>query len=326
MIAPSFAPKEKRQVILTKKLCLNCLGSHLIAECRNKKRCLRCNGHHHTTLHSSSVAPTTSGTSYHASISIASLTPPTLPLAFVSHQASAASDPVLLATTLVHVHDYQGARQLVRALIDQGSEKSFISDALVRKLKSTRSPASVQIDGIGGVRATRAQASTTNKLSSRVDPRFCTNVNTLILPRVTEYQPSVQTTLAVCTRPRHLFRTSVYLIIRRGARNVHAKRSRLAIIRIARTKTLRSLLPLLRISPNCRTRAESFRYSELSRVLFSVYLFISHFTVNKSIQPLATTKQYQRFLPTSAILSQQLSRVVMGEHVTVGFWIKGSRV
>lgn len=195
-------PEQRRDIVGNKNLCYNCLSLHRVSECRSEKRCLLCSDRHHTLLHTATSTATGGSTSHVTSVSTATLTPRTLPRAFVSQTAATSGSSVLLATALVHVHDHQGKRQLVRALIDQGSEVSLISDSLVKKLKLSRTPASVTINGVGGTHASSAKGRTTLKLSSRVDPRFSRTVDALILPTVTSYQPSIQTVHADWT---HLF-------------------------------------------------------------------------------------------------------------------------
>ena len=109
---------------------------------------------------------------------------------------------MFLATALAHVHDLQGEGQLVRALIDRESESSFTSQSSIKKLKLPTSPVNVTIHGVRGVQASLAKGRTTIKVSSWVDSRFSRIVDSLILPSVTSYQPSVQTFRADWT---HLF-------------------------------------------------------------------------------------------------------------------------
>ncbi|XP_029665085.1 uncharacterized protein LOC115236639 [Formica exsecta] len=42
---------ERKQVIEARKLCLNCLGRHLVDECASKKTCSVCDARHHSSLH-----------------------------------------------------------------------------------------------------------------------------------------------------------------------------------------------------------------------------------------------------------------------------------
>lgn len=65
---------------------------------------------------------------------------------------------VLLATARIHVMDRFGIEHSVRALVDQGSESSLVSEALAQRLKLKRSPSSVTIYGVGGKRTGSARS------------------------------------------------------------------------------------------------------------------------------------------------------------------------
>ena len=113
------------------------------------------------------------------------------------HQRQCFLPQNLFTSTNVH-----GKRQQVRALSDEGSENSFISQSLVKKLQILTSPVNGTIHTVDGMQACSAKGRTTIELSSRINPRFSRSVDTLILPAVTSCQPSVQTVKADFT---HLF-------------------------------------------------------------------------------------------------------------------------
>ena len=131
-------------------------------------------------LHQGTTSPYGAPCSHHASISKATVSPHTSRRAFVAQRTATAESPILLPTALLHVHDYGGKRLLVRALIDQGSKTSFISDSLVQKLKLMRTPACVQIQEVGEALSALSKGRTAIKLSPRIDPRFSRTINTLI--------------------------------------------------------------------------------------------------------------------------------------------------
>ncbi|XP_011859790.1 PREDICTED: uncharacterized protein LOC105557213 [Vollenhovia emeryi] len=57
---PDFAKKsleDRREFVKTKRLCFNCLGEHLIADCRTVKCCRTCGERHHTLIHSATSSP-----------------------------------------------------------------------------------------------------------------------------------------------------------------------------------------------------------------------------------------------------------------------------
>lgn len=45
--------QRRRQMIIKKNLCFNCLGSHLSSRCSSGRRCRQCGQKHHTTIHGS---------------------------------------------------------------------------------------------------------------------------------------------------------------------------------------------------------------------------------------------------------------------------------
>ncbi|KMQ84123.1 hypothetical protein RF55_18361, partial [Lasius niger] len=127
--------EARKQHVETHNLCLNCLGKHKLAECSSKKTCSSCHARHHTTLHdacSNSEVATTSHVARHQ---------PETPTA------------VLLATARVRVTDRFGNFYTARALVDQGSESSLISEALAQRLRLPRALTSVALFGIGGKQA-----------------------------------------------------------------------------------------------------------------------------------------------------------------------------
>ncbi|KMQ88303.1 gag-pol polyprotein precursor [Lasius niger] len=100
------------------------------------------------------------------------------------------SQSVLLATAVVNVAARGGEPIQARALLDQGSEVSFISEPLAQLLKVRRRPASVPIVGIGAHQTNVARGATSIKIISRVDSSFSLVIDALILPKLTSYLPS----------------------------------------------------------------------------------------------------------------------------------------
>ncbi|XP_071577170.1 uncharacterized protein [Temnothorax nylanderi] len=119
MGCPDFKAKtasERKTVVETNKLCYNCLGNHLVVKCQSTRNCFTCNLRHHSMLHDAYVS-----------------TPK--PAAEVSALSAAGKTEdrkaILLATARVTIADRHGDPHEVRALIDQGSEVSIVSESLV---------------------------------------------------------------------------------------------------------------------------------------------------------------------------------------------------
>ncbi|XP_029165881.1 uncharacterized protein LOC114936752, partial [Nylanderia fulva] len=97
--------------------------------------------------------------------------------------------PVLLATALVNVVSSTGDIYQVRALIDQGSEVSFVSESVAQLLKLSRQAAAIPILGIGAHRSSISNGLVCLKVISQVHKDSSLEVDALVLPKLTSYLP-----------------------------------------------------------------------------------------------------------------------------------------
>ena len=111
------------------KLCMNCLGRHFVADCPSKFNCRTCNGRHHTSLHFDRSVEQQSG---------------------VTSGATFSGPSVLLSSAMVGIDDTAGKTLMFQALLDSGSQTSFITAEATSKLNLARSTVDVKISGIGG--------------------------------------------------------------------------------------------------------------------------------------------------------------------------------
>ena len=121
--------RERKAVVRKLKLCMNCLGRHFVADCPSKFNCRTCNGRHHTSLHFDRSVEQQSG---------------------VTSGATFNGPSVLLSTAMVGIDDAAGKTMMFRALLDSGSQTSFITADAASKLNIARSIVDVKISGIGG--------------------------------------------------------------------------------------------------------------------------------------------------------------------------------
>ena len=98
--------RERKAVVRKLKLCMKCLGPHFVADCPSKFSGRTCNGRHHTSLHFDRPVEQQSG---------------------VTSGATFSGPSVLLSTAMVGIDDAAGETLMFRALLDSGSQTSFIT-------------------------------------------------------------------------------------------------------------------------------------------------------------------------------------------------------
>ena len=121
---------KRRDICKGDKLCFNCLrNNHIVSDCFSKKKCKNCQNKHHTALCLSDtevvkkeVKPTQPVVN-ESEVTQITLTPAgTLP-----------TDPVLLKTACTKLWHVNKAVTM-NILLDEGAQRSFISEYAVRKL------------------------------------------------------------------------------------------------------------------------------------------------------------------------------------------------
>ena len=190
---------QRRHMVKTLGLCFNCLRSnHLIMNCRVPIKCRICHKKHHTLLH-----PKKDNDVEESSSSTQTDTQNETPQVFIStqdetnqesniatHFAKNIHSQVLLATAIIKAESRNGYSQALRALLDQGSQASFITEAAVQLLQLKKIATKTAISGLGG-----GQSNTTSKyvvminIQSLRDPTFTLQVKAYVLSKVTSILP-----------------------------------------------------------------------------------------------------------------------------------------
>ncbi|XP_047527823.1 uncharacterized protein LOC125064684 [Vanessa atalanta] len=101
---------------------------------------------------------------------------------------------VLLTTAVVQAESKDGTYFPVRVLLDQGSQGSFITEAMVQHLGLKRLAVKNTVVGVGGDKSVTSKSTVKINLRSRVDPRFQVKVNAHVLKSVTSLLPVAKTT------------------------------------------------------------------------------------------------------------------------------------
>ncbi|XP_070171514.1 uncharacterized protein [Polyergus mexicanus] len=165
MLCDEFKRKsveQRTQFLKSHKCCSNCLKvGHFPTSCKSKKRCNLCRRAHHTLLHRDSNIPvqkiSENSVSENKTLNAqpsGSATPEIkneTAVASVQTIHSPLKNPpnVLLATAWVILRTIEGRKFKVRALLDQGSAVSFISESLCQTMRTKRSRASLHVQCFG---------------------------------------------------------------------------------------------------------------------------------------------------------------------------------
>ncbi|XP_050507885.1 uncharacterized protein LOC126885369 [Diabrotica virgifera virgifera] len=157
------------------KLCFNCLGSkHFLQNCESKSTCSLCHSKHHSLLHNTHHSTANTHTviepSNHSLKHGESSTRPTshtllttqpeIDQPSVVHQNDLTLRSTVLSTTTPHdthvllttakirIYPVNGWPILARAIMDSGSQSSFITESLATSIGCKRYPSSLHISGI----------------------------------------------------------------------------------------------------------------------------------------------------------------------------------
>lgn len=180
-------PVQRNDLIRKFKRCLNCFSvKHQSKACTSTRSCKQCQRKHHTLLHVDNNPP-----SCKDDVPAPSPTVEEATTDVAAHCAAKTKSPfkqILLATARVRVYFEHGRFQTVRALIDQGSASSFITENVAQLLRLPKIRTSVSVTGIGETATpVRHAALITITPSTSESPAYTSTA--LILKSLTRYIP-----------------------------------------------------------------------------------------------------------------------------------------
>ncbi|KYN06860.1 PREDICTED: uncharacterized protein LOC108782681 [Cyphomyrmex costatus] len=192
--------KQRAVEVRNRKLCVNCLRSpmHSLDKCTSRG-CKICNIKHNTLLHTStSSAEDHSGTSGTGESSIQNST-----TAVTTHSSNIqGKDHIMLSTAVVNVIASDGTSHSCRALLDSGSQASFISRQLAATLGLPLRPLNVTISGVNST-SSNATMATKVTLQSRLNS-YCRTIDCIVTERITEKLPLTTSRRGDYNIPRNL--------------------------------------------------------------------------------------------------------------------------
>ena len=167
----ALSVEDRNNLVKSKRLCFNCLKSfHRSTECTFRP-CTKCNSRHNDLLHFERASQQQE---------------------HVSHvvEKSVQRSNTLLATAIIKVRDARGDFHEVRALLDNCSQLTLITEDCVQRLGLKKHNSSTSVTGVGAVNAGGSKGVVNFILSSRVDETFHLNVEGLVLTKITSDQPN----------------------------------------------------------------------------------------------------------------------------------------
>ncbi|XP_075170131.1 uncharacterized protein LOC142242439, partial [Haematobia irritans] len=200
-----FSPQERIDFVFKNKMCNNCLSdSHTKSKCKSKYTCLTCKRHHHTLLHLDRTLSSMGNQEQRSSVSTSvndainnrddgtpgPENPSTSQQACAQVQANLSlnSETILLRTALVQL-DYQGELFTIRALIDPGSQRTFLSERIRKWLNVPYRSSLFEISGVGETTQKADKECELTLYSQKHDFRFV--ISAIVLPKLTKKLPSV---------------------------------------------------------------------------------------------------------------------------------------
>ncbi|XP_075162761.1 uncharacterized protein LOC142235393 [Haematobia irritans] len=185
-----MSPEERFGIVKKNNLCLNCFSNnHRVYQCSSKLSCAKCQSRHNTLLHREArVALSTDVKETEPNdpilISEVSTVDQEVQNCFARSQRQ-----VLLGTTLVNIK-VNGIMYIARALLDPGSQASFISEKLQRRLGLPTTTISARISGLNNALAGLTQKQCTFELASTYRDHSGIQMCGLVLPKLTGKLPS----------------------------------------------------------------------------------------------------------------------------------------
>lgn len=144
-------PDEKRKSVAKYNLCKNCLSVHTQGNgCLSKRKCRVCNADHNTLLHDAYGrwgGQTSNNRSVQQNTAVTESKKTTSNN--TNHVSQEDVSETLLTTALINVQAKDGSLITLRALLDQGSQTSLITEKAAQRLRIPRGRCKGVISGVG---------------------------------------------------------------------------------------------------------------------------------------------------------------------------------
>lgn len=152
------------------KLCSICFGKHMYKDCKSKYNCNKCQGRHSAFLHNEGKRDKKGLVAANTSVDDI--------------------NEVFVATALIKCKTMHGDYITLRAMIDQGSQASFITEAAAQRLQLKREKIHANIDAFGDISAGEAKSRMEVEVASCFDTDYNVKVAALVMKKITRDLPN----------------------------------------------------------------------------------------------------------------------------------------
>ncbi|KAG7307103.1 hypothetical protein JYU34_007243 [Plutella xylostella] len=184
----NLSPEGRSNEVVKHNLCSNCLRrGHNATECRLSGTCRICKQKHNTLLHRSDNNNVSNTVLNSLPVSLSAQTP----------------SQVLLGTALIKVVNPETKNTYVaRALLDAGSQSSFITSNLKHKMGLVGKNINTNVTGINNAPIFLSESCELS-IESLVNP-FSTYLKCLVMPQITGHIPNVPVDVTQLNLPEHI--------------------------------------------------------------------------------------------------------------------------
>lgn len=186
---------EKKVFIERNNLCFNCLiPNHGVKNCKQRTHCRICGKRHHSLIHVETKPPEKNEPENKRKDTEQETKMITYENVSTHHaiENKFTQRSVLLATAIVKVVADNGRTLQLRALIDQGSEGSFITERATQTLGLRKNTVNGTITGLGNNVVMQVKSSVSFTIQSDYDTSLQLPVNAHVLTSLTRLLPSRQ--------------------------------------------------------------------------------------------------------------------------------------
>lgn len=198
--------QERIKLVKSLNYCSNCFSfSHELPNCTSNYRCENCNDKHNTLLctkpKKESISESTNSVGNPVNVQniqstsdgrFSRVDPSTLATSLVSE--SGLNECTIFPTALVKVLNRNGQHVVLRAMIDNCSDASYITDNAAKKLQLSIQNIELQVSGLGNSPTAKTTGIVSFNIQS-INHSFIKTISAYVLPLISPSRPSKNFTL-----------------------------------------------------------------------------------------------------------------------------------